>query len=240
MTIIREIALDTETTGLDPLTGHRIVEIGCVELINHLPSGNTYQVYLNPDRKMDERAQKITGIQDSFLTDKPRFFEVVDEFLNFIGTSTLIIHNAPFDMKFINAELTRIKKPLIGMDRTIDTLVMFKRLFPGSPASLDALCKRFEVDNKIRTYHGALLDATLLSHVYLYLIGGRQPDLKISIEEKTTVINNNQLKYIEQIKEVRSFIYENKTQELSNHKKYINDMKEPLWKKIDEFKNIYE
>ncbi len=173
----REIVLDTETTGLDPDEGHRIVEIGCLELVNHVPTGNHYQVYLNPDRDMDEGAQRVTGLTLEFLQDKPRFAEVVEDFLAFIGDDKLVIHNAAFDMKFLNAELKRDNRPTLPFSQAIDTLAIARKKFPGSPASLDALCKRFGVDNSGRDYHGALLDSELLADVYLELIGGRQPEL---------------------------------------------------------------
>lgn len=173
----REIVLDTETTGLDPAEGHRIVEIGCLELINHVPTGNHYQVYLNPDRDLDEGAQRVTGLTLEFLQDKPRFAEVAEDFLAFIGNDPLVIHNAAFDMKFLNAELKRDNRPGLPYSQAVDTLVIARKKFPGSPASLDALCKRFGVDNSGRDYHGALLDSELLADVYLELIGGRQPEL---------------------------------------------------------------
>jgi len=173
----REIVLDTETTGLDPEDGHRIVEIGCLELINHVPTGNSYQVYINPKRDMDEGAQRVTGLTLEFLQDKPVFEEIVEGFIEFIGDDKLVIHNAAFDIKFINAEFARLGIPPLPMSRATDTLQIARKKFPGSPASLDALCKRFGVDNADRTYHGALLDSELLADVYLELIGGRQPDL---------------------------------------------------------------
>lgn len=173
----REIVLDTETTGLDPEDGHRIVEIGCLELINHVPTGKSFQVYINPKRDMDEGAQRVTGLTLEFLQDKPLFEEVVQDFIDFIGDDKLVIHNAAFDIKFINAEFARLNIPPLPMTRAIDTLHIARRKFPGSPASLDALCKRFGVDHLDRTFHGALLDSELLADVYLELIGGRQPDL---------------------------------------------------------------
>lgn len=174
---MREIVLDTETTGLSPSAGDRMVEMGCVELINHTPSGKTYQCYYNPGQKMSETAQKITGITDVFLADKPLFANKADEFLTFIGDAKLIIHNAPFDMKFINHELGLLGKPLLSFDRVIDTLVIARKKFAGAGNSLDALCRRFGVDNSNREKHGALLDSELLAEVYLELIGGRQPGM---------------------------------------------------------------
>ena len=173
---MREIVLDTETTGLDPRTGDRIVEIGAVELWNHLPTGKTFHKYLNPERNMPEEAQAVHGLTEKFLKDKPVFSQIVDDFLLFIKDSKLIIHNASFDMKFINAELESVKKSKLSNDIAIDTLSIARKKFPGSPASLDALCRRFNIDNSARTLHGALLDSEILAEVYLELIGGRQPD----------------------------------------------------------------
>ncbi|MFD1880540.1 DNA polymerase III subunit epsilon [Paracoccus pacificus] len=175
---MREIVMDTETTGLDPMTGDRIVEIGAVELINHLPTDNTFHRYLNPQRDMPAEAFAVHGLSAEFLADKPLFADVVDEFMAFVGNDApLIIHNASFDMKFLNAELARIKRPQLPDARALDTLLLARRKFPGAPSSLDALCRRFGIDNSGRDLHGALLDSRLLAEVYLELIGGRQPDL---------------------------------------------------------------
>jgi DNA polymerase-3 subunit epsilon len=182
---MREIVLDTETTGLDPQQGHRLVEIGCVEVVNYVATGQTFHIYLNPDRTMPMEAQQIHGLSDEFLADKPRFTEVAQAFIDFIGDSPLVIHNAGFDMKFLNAELALAGLPTLEMARAIDTVIMARRKFPGQPASLDALCRRFGVDNSARDYHGALLDAQLLAEVYLELRGGRQPNL-IAAETTTT------------------------------------------------------
>lgn len=171
---MREIVLDTETTGLDPLTGHRLVEIGCIELHDHMPTGTHFHVYINPERPMPQEAFQVHGLSDDFLADKPKFAAVADEFLDFIGESPLVIHNAAFDMKFLNAELRWLGRTEIAAARAIDTLDMARRKFPGSPVSLDALCKRFNIDSSNRTLHGALIDADLLAAVYLELIGGRQ------------------------------------------------------------------
>jgi DNA polymerase III subunit epsilon len=171
---MREIVLDTETTGLDPASGHRIVEIACLELINHLPSGRTFQHYLNPDRDMPPDAFAVHGLSAAFLADKPRFGDVAAELLAFIDGAPLVIHNAEFDMRFLNAELAKLEQPGLPANQAVDTLMLARRKFPGSPASLDALCKRFNIDNSARSLHGALLDAELLAEVYLELIGGRQ------------------------------------------------------------------
>ena len=174
---MREIVLDTETTGLDPAEGHRIVEIGAVELFNHVPTGRTFHVYINPQRAMPADAFEVHGLGDEFLWDKPVFAHVVDRFLAFCSDAALVIHNAAFDMKFLNAELAWAGQPELPLTRAIDTLEIARRKFPGAPASLDALCRRFGVDNSAREKHGALLDSEILAEVYLELIGGRQPAL---------------------------------------------------------------
>lgn len=177
---MREIVLDTETTGLEPSTGDRIVEIGAVELFNQMPTGKTYHQYINPDRLMPKGAFDVHGLGDDFLRDKPRFRAIAPAFLAFIGDARLVIHNAPFDMKFLNAELTAAGHDPLPMARAFDTVALARQKFPGSPASLDALCRRFGVDNSAREKHGALLDSEILAEVYLELIGGRQPDLTLN------------------------------------------------------------
>lgn len=177
---MREIVMDTETTGLEPDGSDRIVEIGGVELINHLPTGRTYHQYINPQRPMPREAFEIHGLGDDFLGDKPVFARIADDFLDFIGDAKLVIHNASFDMAFFNAELVRLGRPVLPMDRAIDTLELARQKFPGAQASLDALCKRFGVDNSARDRHGALLDSELLAEVYLELLGGRQQGLTLS------------------------------------------------------------
>ena len=174
---MREIVLDTETTGFDPEQGDRIVEIGCVELYNHMPTGKTFHEYINPERSMPQEAFEVHGLGDDFLRDKPVFKFVGQKFLDFVGDAKLVIHNASFDMKFLNAELGWMNLPLLPMDQAIDTLMIARQKFPGAPASLDALCRRFNIDNSSRTLHGALLDSEILAEVYLELIGGRQPGL---------------------------------------------------------------
>lgn len=169
-----EIVLDTETTGMDPYDGHRIIEIGCVEIQNHLPTGRTLQIYINPERDIPADATAVHGITEEFIADKPTFSEIYTDFIDFIGDSKIIIHNAEFDMKFLNWELKNVGHIGLKWSRVIDTLGMARKKFPGSPANLDALCRRFEIDNTSRTYHGALLDSELLAEVYLELIGGRQ------------------------------------------------------------------
>jgi len=182
---MREIVLDTETTGLDPSDGHRIVEIGCVELIDHFPTGRTYQCYLNPERDMPPEAERVHGITAAFLADKPRFAEIAEAFLEFLGGAPLVIHNAGFDLKFVNAELDRVKREAIPIGRAIDTIEMAKNKLPGARYSLDELCKRFGIDLSVREKHGALLDAELTAQVYLELIGGRQKRLFLAPADKT-------------------------------------------------------
>ena len=167
---MREVVLDTETTGLNPKRGDRIVEIGCVELINHLETGNYFHEYINPERDMPEKAQAVHGLSEKFLSDKPIFSDISKSFTEFIGTSPLIIHNAEFDVGFINWELQRIHFQPLKMERVIDTLLLARKQFPGSPANLDALCRRFQINNSDRDLHGALIDAKLLAEVYLELI----------------------------------------------------------------------
>jgi DNA polymerase-3 subunit epsilon len=176
---MREIVLDTETTGLDPRSGHRIVEIGCVELLNHVPTGRYLQHYLNPDREIPKDAMAVHGLTDAFLADKPRFVDVADAFLGFIGDSPLVMHNAPFDLGFLNCELERIARRPLPADRAVDTVQLARQKFPGAPANLDALCRRFEIDLRERERHGALTDARLLAAVYLELKGGREPGLAL-------------------------------------------------------------
>jgi len=177
---MREVVLDTETTGFDPVDGHRIVEIGCVELIDHFPTGKSVQFYLNPERDIPLESQKIHGLTYEFLSDKPLFAAIVDELIEFIGDAPLVIHNASFDVKFLNAELHRVQKPLIHISRAIDTIEIAKAKIPGARYSLDELCKRFGVDLSARTKHGALLDAELTAQIYLELVGGRQKKLLLA------------------------------------------------------------
>jgi DNA polymerase-3 subunit epsilon len=181
---MREIVLDTETTGLDPYQGHRIVEIGCVELVNRIPSGATYHVYLNPERDMPPEAEAVHGLSQVFLADKQLFAEIADDFISFVGDAKLVIHNAGFDLAFLNAELDRIKRPVLVRERAIDTLTLARRRHPGGPNKLDDLCARYGIDNSRRTKHGALLDAELLAEVYAELAGGRQA--RLGLVKETT------------------------------------------------------
>jgi DNA polymerase-3 subunit epsilon len=177
---MREIVLDTETTGLDPAQGHRLVELGCVELLNRIPTGASFHCYLNPERDMPAEAFAIHGLSAEFLSDKPRFIEIVDDFLAFIGDAPLVIHNASFDHGFLCAELKRIERALIARERLVDTLMLARRKVSAGPYNLDALCKYYGIDNSRRTKHGALLDAEILAEVYLELIGGRQATLGLA------------------------------------------------------------
>lgn len=179
---MREIVLDTETTGFEPESGDRIVEIGAVELHNHMPTGRTYHQYINPERSMPQEAFEVHGLGDDFLREKPVFKTIAKEFADFVGGARLVIHNAAFDMKFLNAELGWAGLPKLPADQALDTLAIARKKFPGSPASLDALCRRFGVDNSAREKHGALLDSEILAEVYLELIGGRQPDFVLAAE----------------------------------------------------------
>lgn len=194
---MREIVLDTETTGFEPADGDRIVEIGAIELIGHMPTGRTYHQYINPMRSMPEGAFGVHGIGPDLLQppqpvlagqvslrDKPVFADIAQGFIDFVGSSKMIIHNAAFDMKFLNAELGWINRPLLPMEQSLDTLAIARRKFPGSPASLDALCRKFGIDNTSRTLHGALLDSEILAEVYLELIGGRQPDFALGADTR--------------------------------------------------------
>jgi len=178
---MREIVLDTETTGLDPGQGHRLVELGCIELLNRIPTGATFHVYLNPEREVPTEASAIHGLTTDFLKDKPRFIEIVDDFLAFIGDEVpLVIHNAGFDHNFLCAELKRVERALIARERLVDTLILARRKHSAGPYSLDALCARYGIDNSRRTKHGALLDAEILAEVYVELIGARQAVLGLA------------------------------------------------------------
>jgi DNA polymerase-3 subunit epsilon len=224
---MREIVFDTETTGFDPLQGHRVVEIGCVELMNHMPTGQTWQTYLNPEREMPAEAAAVHGLKDEFLEKQPLFAEVVDAFLTFVGDAPLVAHNASFDANFINAELTRHGFPIIAKDRFIDTVIMARRMFPGAPASLDALCKRFGVDASNRQLHGALLDSRLLADVYLELRGGRQPDLAIA--ETAATGGDAALVRPREFLEARA--HAPLEDELRAHEEFLGKIKDPLWRR---------
>jgi DNA polymerase-3 subunit epsilon len=219
---MREIILDTETTGLDPRAGHRLVEIGCLELVNHVPTGAQYHAYVDPERDMPADAFAVHGLSTQFLTGKPVFAQVVDELLTFLGDARLVIHNAEFDLRFLNAELERLGFPPILLSRCVDTVAIARRKFPGAPASLDALCRRFAIDNSARTRHGALLDAELLAEVYLELIGGRQPVLGLTA---ATAVVAQQAAAV--VRAARA--HAPSAEELAAHAAFIAGMKAPIW-----------
>lgn len=224
---MREIVLDTETTGMDPARGDKLVEIGCVELMNHLPTGKTYHVYINPEREIPAEATAVHGITNDFVKDKPTFGEIVGDFRDFIEGGRLVIHNAAFDMKFLNAELKTYGYPSIDNRLVLDTLRMAREKFPGSPANLDALCRRFGIDNSSRTFHGALLDSQLLAEVYLELLGGRQQGLGIMDAKggaAQTVVEERDRTF----REPRDFPPTEEEQALFDD--MVSKLKNPLWK----------
>ncbi len=231
---MRQIVFDTETTGINPFDGHRIVEIGALEVMNYVPTGRTYHQYINPERDIPEEVVQVHGIDNERVKDEPTFTQIVGEFLEFIGDAELVAHNAEFDMRFINHELRLAGFQHISVDRVIDTLKIARKKFPGSPASLDALCRRFDIDNSSRTYHGALLDSELLAEVYLELMGGRQQGLMLSRdqrhsqEEKNSVTENvtNRSK----IWPIRA--HQATEDELKAHQDFVDSIEEPIWQKI--------
>lgn len=225
---MREIVLDTETTGLDPASGHRLVEIGCVELDNHIRTGNFFHAYLNPERDMPREAENVHGLSAAFLADKPLFKNVAPAFLEFIGEAPLVIHNAAFDMKFLNAELDMLGLKLLPMDRAIDTVFMARKQFPGQPASLDALCKRFNIDLAARTKHGALLDAELLADVYLELRGGRQSTLGLVKQSASAEAAEVVLSFTGHTS-IPERHFPPSAEELAAHQNMLNKLKNPLW-----------
>ncbi|KZK80968.1 DNA polymerase III subunit epsilon [Pseudovibrio sp. W64] len=232
---MREISFDTETTGLNPLDGDRLVEIGGVELINFIPTGRTCHLYVNPQRDMPEEAFRIHGLSAEFLSDKPLFVDVADEFLDFVGDSRLVIHNAPFDMGFINMELGRCNKPKIPNTQVLDTLKLARRKFPTGSVSLDALCSRYSVDNTKRVYHGALLDAELLAEVYLEMNGGKQKNLGLVPDDEAIdldKLNDEPKKRVaakQRLNPLSPYLSE---EEIEAHAKFLAGMKsDPAWNK---------
>ncbi len=223
----REIVLDTETTGIDPASGHRIVEIGCIELVGGARSGEVFHTYLNPERDMPAEAERVHGLSAAFLRDKPLFSERVELFLEFIGDSPLVIHNAGFDMRFINAELQRLGFPPLPMERAIDTVLIARKKFPGSPASLDALCKRFEIDLSARTKHGALLDAELLAEVYVELLGGKQ--VTLALDGNTDNTAQIAAGDIPERSALPARAFPVSEEELRAHAEMLAKLKKPLW-----------
>ena len=229
---MREIALDTETTGLDPASGHRVVEIGCVEMHGHIRTGNHFHSYLNPERDMPREAENIHGLSSDFLKNKPTFKVVAAAFLEFIGDAPLVIHNASFDLKFLNAELNALDLPLIDFARATDTVLIARKMFPGSPANLDALCKRFAIDTSARTKHGALLDAELLADVYLELKGGRQSSLlgksATTADEARTITNDAGLAFSGHTA-IPARNFPASSEERAAHKAMVDKIKDAIW-----------
>jgi DNA polymerase-3 subunit epsilon len=223
---MREIVLDTETTGFNPAEGHRIVEIGCVELHNHVPTGVVWQSYVNPQRDMPDGAFQVHGLSEAFLEDHPVFAEIAGKFLEFLGDANLVIHNAAFDMGFVNSELKTLGYAPIAMERAVDTVQMARARFPGAQASLDALCRRFGIDNSARTKHGALLDAELLADVYLELIGGRQHGFALVSGE--TSINPGAAVAERPVHTARPHAVSEA--ERAAHATFVDGLTDPIWK----------
>ena len=248
---MRHLILDTETTGLSVKEGHRIIEIGAVEMVNLSFTGRSLHLYINPERDIDAGAQEIHGLSSEFLSDKPVFGDILSEFNDFIGNDLLVIHNAPFDMGFLNAELARLDRPVLPMDRSIDTLMMARKKFPGAQANLDALCRRFEIDNDHRDLHGALVDADLLASVYIELLGGKQPGLGLdgaggtvtgqnkpagrrSSDSKTGMAGDGNRHFAIDdtvIRPVRP--HAPSADEQAAHDRFLDGMENPIWRQAD-------
>ena len=229
--MVREVVFDTETTGFNPEEGDKLVEIGAVELINHVQTGKIFHEYINPEREVPEEVVKIHGLTTEFLSDKPKFYEIAQKWIEFVGDDGILVaHNAEFDIRFINYELKKCNLPEYDLDNAVDTYAIAKNEFPGARNSLDALCKRFNVDNSARTFHGALLDAQLLAEVYLQLLGGDEPSIKFF--ENNKIIKENFSKKV-QIKERHFSLSE---EELQEHCSFLeNNIKDAIW-----LKNISE
>ena len=225
---MRRIALDTETTGLNPIEGHRVVEIGCVELDNNIPTGKEWHTYLNPERSMPEAALAVHGLDEKFLSDKPFFKDISLELLNFIEGAELVIHNARFDIGFLNNELNLVNLPIINIEEAIDTVQVARQTIPGAAASLEALCKRFNIDLSQRGKHGALLDAQLLAEVYLELTGGRQVSLVLNQTSKN-LDSANKVKI--ESKDLNYVVAAVTKEEDEQHQKMLQKIKEPIWLK---------
>lgn len=232
MKSIREIVLDTETTGREVSDGERLVEIGCVELLGHLPTGRTWHTYIDPEHPVSEGAFAVHGLSNQFLSNHPIFAEKAESFLDFIGDAPLVIHNAPFDMGFLNMELARLGLPEIPMRQAVDTLMMARRKFPGSPASLDALCKRFNVDASERTLHGALLDAELLAEVYLELVGGRQPGLTLVVGQADPTQHGGAHPAPANRYQRTPRVSAPSEAEIARHEAMVEALKDPIWRRI--------
>ena len=230
----REIVFDTETTGFDPENGDRLVEIGAVELINHIPTGVTYHQYINPERDVPEEAYKIHGLSYEYLKDFPTFAQVADEWVEFVGDATLVAHNAKFDINFINYELNQLGKEGYSWDRVVDTLEIAKILFPGARNNLDALCRRFNVDNTERTLHGALLDAQLLAEVYLELLGGREPSFLLDKNKKQAAsVQVSESDIVRKFREPRIFALSEEDMKL--HNDFLSTkIKDAIWTAVSE------
>ena len=236
---MREVVLDTETTGISAADGHRIIEIGAMELINHTPTGKNLHLYINPERDIEDGAFAIHGISLDFLADKPVFADIADQFMQFVGEDQMVIHNASFDMAFINAELARLSFPEYPMSRAVDTLAMARKRFPGAQANLNALCRRFEIDNSHRDLHGALVDADLLTEVYIELLGGRQPDL--SLNEAPTRPGSQKLANETSMEQLGFRIQHDSARfarphgpsdaEIEAHESFLSKITNPIWKR---------
>ena len=227
---MREIVFDTETTGLDPQSGDRLVEIGCVELVNRIPTGATFHSYFNPERDMPAAAEAVHGLSARFLSDKPLFRHKATELLDFLGDSMLVAHNARFDFGFLNAELERCGNPIVDMGRMIDSLTIARTLHPGAKHSLDALCNRYGIDRSHRIKHGALLDAELLAQLYIELTGGRQIGLTLVAEEQTTVTVSTISVASPVARPVRpARLFSPSAQELARHAAFLEKIDNPLW-----------
>ncbi|MBI4183996.1 MAG: DNA polymerase III subunit epsilon [Proteobacteria bacterium] len=222
---MREVVLDTETTGLNPEAGHRVIEIGCLELLDHLPTGRVFHEYLNPEREVPEEVVRIHGITAEMLRSKPRFAEVADRLAEFVQGARLVIHNAAFDLRFINAELARIERGLLEAAEVVDTVELARRRFPGATASLDALCRRFGIDNSARDKHGALRDAELLAEVYLELIGGRQPGLDLVVGDTAAALASAAAPG----KVRRPRPHAPSEDEIARHRAFLARLKNPIW-----------
>ncbi|NOW45454.1 DNA polymerase-3 subunit epsilon [Novosphingobium sp. SG751A] len=228
---MREIIFDTETTGLDPKNGDRLVEIGCVEMVNRVATGATYHAYFNPQRDMPAEAERVHGLSEAFLADKPLFAEKAQEFLDFIGDAPMVAHNAGFDFGFINAELTAAGFEPVGLDRMVDTVKIARQKHPGAKNSLDALCTRYGIDRSHRTKHGALLDSELLAQVYVELLGGRQIGMELAAQSvvitETVMQTNTQATRARPLREARP--HAASQEELDAHGAFLKSIKEPIW-----------
>jgi DNA polymerase-3 subunit epsilon len=228
---MREIVFDTETTGLDPKTGDRMVEIGCMELVNRVPSGRTFHAYFNPDRPMPIEAEQVHGLSDAFLADKPRFHESAGDLIEFLADSPLVAHNAQFDFGFLNHELAACGHAEISLERMVDTLAIARRRHPGAKHTLDALCTRYGIDRSHRVKHGALLDAELLAQVYVELTGGRQIGLELAAEITETTVERVSITTTDRtFREPRP--HAPSEAELARHKAFVETLDSPLWGKV--------